>query len=172
MRARGAVVEVWHTDADGAYSGYPQELSHDIWLSFPFVARKGTKRNGEFHVDPVEQTRFLRGLQRADADGWVEFGTVFQGWYEGRVPHIHFRVVTVEGRQFTSQFYLDQAVCDDVYSTRTPYHRHGPCPLRHDQDVVIGDAARGLRHADTRVPLATERPNLDANERSRNANST
>ena len=140
----GAVVEVWHTDADGVYSGYPAEVAHDIWKTFMFVGKHGEKRNGEYHVEPVEETRFLRGLQRTDADGWVEFNTIFPGWYEGRVPHIHFKVFIGEQESLNSQFYLEQATCEHIYTTVSPYDKYGKCPLSFENDIVLKDAANGL----------------------------
>ena len=35
---------------------------------------------------------YLRGVQESDADGWVEFTTIFPGCYAGRWPHVHFEV--------------------------------------------------------------------------------
>jgi protocatechuate 3,4-dioxygenase beta subunit len=40
----GAVVEIWHCDAEGGYSGYPEELSHDLWKSFMLALRHGGTR--------------------------------------------------------------------------------------------------------------------------------
>ena len=140
----GAVVEVWHTDATGVYSGYPSEVAHDIWKTVVLLGMHGVNRRGELHVEPTEQTTFLRGLQRSDASGWVEFETLFPGWYEGRVPHIHFKVF-VEGReQLTSQFYLDPATCDEVYTTVAPYNQYGKCPLSFENDIALRDNAEAL----------------------------
>jgi len=58
----GAIVDVWHCDADGAYSG-----------------TRGSQR-------------FLRGYQVSDATGRVRFVTIYPGWYSGRAVHIHFKV--------------------------------------------------------------------------------
>jgi len=140
----GAVVEVWHTDAGGVYSGYPEEIAHDLWKSLVFVGPRAVRKGGEFHVGPVEKTRFLRGLQRTGSDGWVEFRTIFPGWYEGRTPHIHFKVAAGPHEQLTSQFYFEQATCDRVYTTVAPYTQYGPCPYTTDTDTVIQSAAHGL----------------------------
>ncbi|MEP6678469.1 MAG: intradiol ring-cleavage dioxygenase [Betaproteobacteria bacterium] len=58
----GAVVDVWHCDADGVYSG---------------------TRGAE---------RYLRGYQVSDANGRVRFVTIYPGWYSGRAVHLHFKV--------------------------------------------------------------------------------
>src|SRR4030095_2511853 len=58
----GAIVDIWHCDADGVYSG-----------------TRGSER-------------FLRGYQVSDANGRVRFVTIYPGWYSGRAVHIHFKV--------------------------------------------------------------------------------
>ena len=62
----GAVVDIWHADAAGTYSG---------------VASEGTSGK-----------QYLRGLQLTDANGAVRFAAIFPGWYSGRAVHIHFKV--------------------------------------------------------------------------------
>ena len=58
----GATVEIWHCDIDGDYSAYADGYTDD---------------------DGGEGTTFLRGSQVANADGIVEFLTVYPGWYAG-----------------------------------------------------------------------------------------
>jgi protocatechuate 3,4-dioxygenase beta subunit len=60
----GAAVDLWHCDAEGAYSG----------------------------VEGAEGETFCRGIQLTDAAGAAEFRTIFPGWYTGRVVHIHAKV--------------------------------------------------------------------------------
>ncbi|MBK9257839.1 MAG: hypothetical protein IPM42_20485 [Saprospiraceae bacterium] len=140
----GAVVEVWHADAEGAYSGYPVEIARDVWKSFYFIGKNGVKRNGEYHVEPTEKTRFLRGLQRTDVNGTVEFKTIFPGWYANRVPHIHFKVFVNDQEYITSQLYLDNNICDEVYTSTVPYEKYGKCPLTYVRDIVLQDKGHGL----------------------------
>ncbi|HEX9952881.1 MAG TPA: hypothetical protein VGB53_13995, partial [Rubricoccaceae bacterium] len=63
-----ALVDIWHADAGGLYSGYNQP---------------GADTRGQ---------DFMRGIQISDANGEAAFTTVFPGWYNGRVTHIHFKV--------------------------------------------------------------------------------
>src|SRR5919197_4167856 len=85
----GAQVDLWQCDALGNYSD-----EHDMSGLFDTVGNK-----------------FLRGYQITDADGAVQFMTIYPGWYPGRTPHIHFKVRTAPDSQsapgVTSQFYFD-----------------------------------------------------------------
>jgi len=143
-----AAVEIWHCDAEGIYSGYPEEISHDAWNTLVFFVRNAEKRaDGEIHVPPRTEATFLRGLQRTDVDGWVEFRTIFPGWYTGRIPHVHVRAVTAEGEQVTTQFYFEQVLHDRLYTTTAPYDRFGKCPTTLETDGVLtraGDWVEGV----------------------------
>jgi protocatechuate 3,4-dioxygenase beta subunit len=92
----GATVYLWHCDRDGNYSMYASGL---------------TKEN------------YLRGVQAADADGYVTFTTIFPGCYAGRMPHVHFEVfpslakaASAAGRIKTSQFTFPMATLNEVYA--------------------------------------------------------
>ncbi|MFI6372321.1 intradiol ring-cleavage dioxygenase [Streptomyces sp. NPDC050546] len=67
-----ALVEIWHCDALGEYSG--------------FVGNNG-------HDEPDNGT-FLRGGVLTNADGVAAITTVYPGWYRGRCVHIHIKVHT------------------------------------------------------------------------------
>lgn len=142
----GAVVEIWHCDAEGTYSGYPEEITHDIWKTAMFLGKNGQERDGQIHVDPINDTRFLRGRQSTDAEGWVAFDTIFPGWYEGRVPHVHLKVVTADQKQLMTQFYFDTELCNEIYTTHPPYDQYGVCPMQFEKDIVLfqGENADGL----------------------------
>lgn len=123
------VVDVWHCDASGVYSGFPGQL-------------------GE--LDTTGQT-FLRGSQVTGDAGVAQFETIFPGWYPGRTTHIHFRVHTSSTTQATSQLYFPEDVSEAIYETAayaargqkdTPNAADGiavanPPPLA----TVAGDAA-------------------------------
>lgn len=99
-----AVVDVWHADAVGRYSGYGGQ--------------------GDDNVDTTGET-FLRGIQVTDADGLAEFETIYPGGYRGRTAHIHFKAYTSEQSFITSQLYFPDDTTDAVhleepYSTRDP----------------------------------------------------
>ena len=90
---RNAVVDLWHADAGGIYSGFD---------------------SGAGEV-------FLRGAQVTDADGIVEFTTVYPGWYVGRTPHIHAMVHIDNATALTTQLYFDDAISTSVYEGGSPY---------------------------------------------------
>jgi protocatechuate 3,4-dioxygenase beta subunit len=92
----GVAVYVWHCDRDGGYSMYSQG---------------------------VEDQNYLRGVQVADANGVVNFSSIFPACYSGRWPHIHFEVypdqagiTDASSAIATSQVALPQDVCQQVYA--------------------------------------------------------
>jgi len=95
---RGARVDIWHSDGLGVYSGY---------------ARQAT--------GSTEGETFLRGTQFADADGAVYFATIYPGWYPGRTPHIHFKVILDEIDRVTGQLYFSDVFSERIYATLSPY---------------------------------------------------
>jgi protocatechuate 3,4-dioxygenase beta subunit len=85
-------VYIWHTDKEGNYSGYGNS---------------------------VGQT-FMRGYQAVNSNGEVTFTTVYPGWYQGRITHIHFQVYLngVNGAvTATSQIAMPIATNQTVYAS-------------------------------------------------------
>ena len=115
----GAEVEIWHADATGDYSSY---------------------EDGGSGKDEGEGTTFLRGFQTADADGILEFTTIYPGWYEGRAVHIHVRARVDGSDVLTSQLYFDETYTEAVYAA-APYAEFGPPDTSWDDDVIAGDPA-------------------------------
>ena len=89
-----AVVDVWHCDASGVYSGFEEG----------------------------EGERFLRGAQVTNADGVVQFRTIYPGWYPGRTPHIHVKVHLDRQTVLTTQLYFDEETNARVYA-QAPYRQ-------------------------------------------------
>lgn len=75
---RDAVIDVWHCDARGLYSGH--ELAMDEAVT------------SASHTPPVNGDRHCRGALRTDADGIAEFRSIYPGYYIERAIHIHFKV--------------------------------------------------------------------------------
>ena len=111
----GAQVDIWHCDANGQYSG---------------VSAQGSDTTGQ---------KFLRGYQLTDANGAVQFQTIYPGWYSGRAVHIHFTIRTKgansEDYQFTSQFFFDDTLTDQVHSLE-PYASKGQRDTRISNDNI------------------------------------
>lgn len=95
-------VDVWHCDADGVYSGFPNQLGG---------------------LDTSGQT-FLRGTQVTDDDGTAQFESIYPGWYPGRTTHMHFRVHASSRTEATSQLYFPETVTEEIYAT-SPYDARG-----------------------------------------------
>ena len=96
----GARVDIWHCDAQGIYSGYPQQLG-------------GLDTTGE---------TFLRGTMLAGDDGIAEFTTIYPGWYPGRTPHIHFKAFPDQARVLTGQLFFPDDISREIYGTVAPYN--------------------------------------------------
>lgn len=111
--AAGLLVDVWHANATGAYSG---------------VAAAGQGGLDSTHG---------RGAQRTDGDGVVHFDSVFPGHYRGRANHVHVMATagadvlpdgSVRGGTacHIGQAYFDDALVRAVEATE-PYRRN-PAP--------------------------------------------
>jgi protocatechuate 3,4-dioxygenase beta subunit len=115
----GAVVDVWHCDAAGEYSGVEDNAAGD------FDTRGET---------------FLRGYQLTNENGTARFTSIYPGWYQGRAVHIHFTIrdspESQQGYEFTSQLYFDDALTDEVQS-QGPYAEKGQRDLRNSEDGIF-----------------------------------
>lgn len=111
----GAIVDVWHCDALGAYSG----------------------------VQGSAGTDFLRGFQRTDANGAASFTTIYPGWYTGRAVHIHFKVRTDPdadaGFEFTSQLFFDDTLSQQVFASGV-YASKGPQDQTNESDGIFSQS--------------------------------
>ncbi len=108
----GAVVDVWHSAADGDYSAY-----------------------AEGSGDGGPGTTFLRGSQIADEDGIVTFQTIYPGWYGGRAVHIHLKVHVPPDEVLTSQLYFPEDVNDRI-EAMAPYASRGHRDTTNASDFV------------------------------------
>ena len=104
---KNAVVDIWHCDAVGTYSGVQ--------------GNSGT---------------FMRGLQRTDANGVATFRTVYPGWYMGRTVHIHVKVHLGGSVVHTGQLFFPDTVTDTVYK-RAPYNRRPGRDMRNTADSIF-----------------------------------
>ena len=117
-----AVVDVWHCDASGVYSGFE-------------AASTGAPAGGS---GPSDEERYLRGAQVTDRDGIVEFITIYPGWYTGRTVHIHAKVHTDTTTTLTTQLYFDEDVTAAVYE-REPYASDSGRDVFNDTDGIFDE---------------------------------
>jgi protocatechuate 3,4-dioxygenase beta subunit len=115
----GAVIDVWHCDATGAYSD---------------VSGQGSSTKGQ---------KFLRGYQTTDASGVANFLTIYPGWYSGRAVHIHFKIRTspgaTSGLEFNSQLFFDDSLSDTVFGAE-PYSAKGQRNMLNSQDNIYSQS--------------------------------
>ncbi len=115
----GAIVDIWQCDADGVYSDYKVENTlNETWL---------------------------RGYQKTGADGRCSFTSIFPGWYDGRITHLHGKVHLDGKTLLTTNFFFPKEIENHVYAS--PLYPKGPNPtpvlkdfeLRVDKDTKRHD---------------------------------
>jgi protocatechuate 3,4-dioxygenase beta subunit len=114
-----AVVDIWHCDAEGVYSGF-----------------ESASTGGPGGSGPTDDDTFLRGVQVTNAKGIVEFLTIYPGWYRGRTVHIHAKVHIDRATALTTQMYFDEDVTDAVYAN-DPYAEHAGRDTFNDSDGIF-----------------------------------
>jgi len=140
----GAVVDVWHSDANGLYSGVLNE----------FFDHQTLRLSGQ-QVDTRDRPSFLRGHQVSDSEGKAEFMTIYPGWYSGRLAHIHVRALFPGAQQwsaFVTQLFLPAEFDSYVYS-EAPYQERGLNPMTLERDLVL----RGDAQAQNKLTIQVDR---------------
>ncbi|HMQ49790.1 MAG TPA: hypothetical protein PKA00_20285 [Saprospiraceae bacterium] len=118
-------VNIWHCDKDGNYSGYQTQSG----------------------------LTYLRGYQMTDVNGEVEFITIFPGWYNGRICHIHFQVYVSSVYAAISQLTYPIDVKNQIYADYADLYTKGADPLNFNNDNIFSDGYA--------FQLATLTPNAD-----------
>ena len=118
---KDAAVDVWHTDAEGVYSGVGS------------APRSST---------------FLRGIQMTDADGKAQFQTIYPGWYQGRAVHIHIKVSTGGNEAHTGQLFFPDDLSSEIYEEGA-YADRGEMDTTNQSDGIFsrGGAQSTLKMA-------------------------
>lgn len=128
-----SVVEIWHCDAGGAYSGF--EVSSGGPQGGGAATSDGSYTQGEPQAVPADDGTYLRGAQVADANGIVQFTTIYPGWYRGRTVHIHLKVHVNKETVLTSQLYFDDGLNDEVLAA-APYGERSERDTRNEDDGI------------------------------------
>jgi protocatechuate 3,4-dioxygenase beta subunit len=102
-----AVIDIWHCDANGLYSGYDLGMDESI----------AQVR----HAEPKTAERACRGALRTDKDGIAEFRTVYPGYYVERATHVHFKAHVGDRCYLTNQAYFPEEMNDAIYRL-APYN--------------------------------------------------
>ncbi len=123
------VIEVWHCDTDGIYSGDTSESEDADRFSGDFCT------GGD---EEAESSTFFRGQRTTDAEGRVNFKTCFPGWYSSRAIHIHVAVSDQDGTaRAISQFGFADDFTVDVCTSHDRYADRGAPDTSLDDDTVF-----------------------------------
>jgi protocatechuate 3,4-dioxygenase beta subunit len=160
-----SVVEIWHCDAGGVYSGFagaepggrgrvrppgpppsgapgaPNRRGGEEPGGAPAPAGEvsaGSYSSGDPEATPTDGAEYLRGAQAVDANGIVRFTTIYPGWYVGRTTHIHCKVHLDRKTVLTTQLYFDDNLTDEIYLD-PPYAGRPPRDTRNDTDSIYDD---------------------------------
>jgi protocatechuate 3,4-dioxygenase beta subunit len=141
-----AVVEIWHCDALGSYSGFESaSASANAPQNLRGAAGAGTQAGpggtggggaGGGGAARTDDETYLRGAQVTDANGVVEFLTVYPGWYTGRAVHVHLKVHLGGTTALTSQLYFPEDVNDRAHAV-APYATHAGSRTTNDVDLIF-----------------------------------
>ncbi|KAL1847159.1 hypothetical protein Plec18167_002001 [Paecilomyces lecythidis] len=131
-------IDIWHCNSTGVYSGV--------------VASGNGNSNDSSNIDST----FLRGIQKTDPSGVVEFETLFPGHYTGRATHIHvlshaangtvqFPNGTISGLYNTSsshvgQLFFDQDLISQVEAVE-PYSANTQELTTNADDDILAEEA-------------------------------
>jgi protocatechuate 3,4-dioxygenase beta subunit len=169
-----AAVDLWHCDALGLYSGFTKQ--NPMGPGGP-DGPSGPPRGGPPpgfdpqhpgnhpgppenmgpppHNDPSDKLTFLRGIQLTDAQGVVNFHTVFPGFYRGRTNHIHFEVrigghadkksYAAGNTCHVGQIFFPEEIAAELMN-HEPYRLHKIHRVTQSEDQVFGD-----QHGETSI---------------------
>lgn len=124
MPFAGALVDVWHCDARGVYSGFAGQ--------------------GDNSDIDARGRSFLRGRQATDRNGVAAFRTIYPGWHAGRTAHIHFKIWNGERMVLTSQLFLPDALSEYLYSQQDAYQRSRLRDTLNSTDAVALQAGNSV----------------------------
>jgi len=127
---RDALVDIWHCNARGAYSGW-SKVNPDEEVDASDIGA----------IPRTDDDTYLRGGQFTDKKGTVRFTTIYPGFYAGRTLHIHIAVRIVSGTNYleerhvawVGQLYFPEVASRSVLSARE-YGGRKALALNNEQD--------------------------------------
>ncbi|MET0844973.1 MAG: intradiol ring-cleavage dioxygenase [Pseudomonas sp.] len=137
----GALVDIWHCNARGAYSGW-SKINPDKEVDVGDIGA----------IPRTDDDTYLRGGQFTDKKGVVRFTTIYPGFYAGRALHIHVAVRITSGNNFlderhvawVGQLYFPEPASRSVLNTRE-YSGRSASVLTNEEDFYYkhhgGDAS-------------------------------
>ncbi|MBK5397183.1 intradiol ring-cleavage dioxygenase [Pseudomonas sp. TH39(2020)] len=125
-----ALVDIWHCNARGAYSGW-SKVNPDKEVDVDDIGS----------IPRTDDDTYLRGGQFTDKNGIVRFTTIYPGFYAGRALHIHVVVRIAAGNNYleerhvawVGQLYFPEVASRSVLNARE-YRGRAVSPLTNDQD--------------------------------------
>src|SRR5471032_2779017 len=125
-----AVVDIWHCNARGAYSGWSM-VNPDKEVDVGDIGA----------IPRTDDDTYLRGGQCTDKKGIVRFTTTYPGFYAGRALHIHVAVRVKAGNHcmdarhvaWVGQLYFPEVASRSVLNA-WEYSGLAVSPLTNDQD--------------------------------------
>jgi len=114
----GAIVDIWQCNNEGIYSDFKQE-----------------------HTD---SEKWLRGYQLTNEQGICRFTAVFPGWYDGRITHLHVKVLIGKEEVLTTNCFFPKDIENEVYSS--PLYPKGANPATIQQDLELRVDTTTARH--------------------------
>ncbi|EJM78059.1 intradiol ring-cleavage dioxygenase [Pseudomonas sp. GM60] len=139
----GAIVDIWHCNARGAYSGW-SKVNPDKEVDVGDIGA----------VPRTDDDTYLRGGQFTDQKGIVRFTTIYPGFYAGRALHIHVAIRVTAGNNYleerhvawVGQLYFPEVASRSVLNARE-YSGRTVTALTNDEDYFytsMGGAASTL----------------------------
>lgn len=125
----GAVVEIWHTQRSGVYSGD--------------TPSPGFCSGSD--ADAPSRTYF-RGMQTSDVNGRVDFDTCFPGWYPGRCIHIHVSVRVGAKAYVITQLFFPDELNRQIFASHPDYVAYGQPNTPNVSDGIFGGTPNADRY--------------------------
>jgi protocatechuate 3,4-dioxygenase beta subunit len=107
----GAIVDIWQCDNAGIYSDYKVENTlNETWL---------------------------RGYQVTNKEGMCKFKSIFPGWYEGRITHLHAKVHVQNETVLTTNFFFPKEMEDEIFLSNASLYPKGINPTTVLKDIEL-----------------------------------